>query len=212
MEDIFAGLEIRIKSQPAIFCEHRILIVSLKPVSKLDSLGRDETWRGIIKFEIASPGLDHRRFVPGQIEAVGANPIDVDRHGHLVGGNVRRINHHHALGTRKPNPAVRCPAARILLRAPVRRSDVRRAVVINARHMIGFPIGKVVQALPADLEQPPAGVHPEKSVIIKNHRLNPIVQQPVVAADVPDLIVFQPDKAGLQPRPDHAITRLRKDS
>jgi len=40
MEGVFAGLEIRIKSQPAISCKHRILIVSLKPVLKLDSLGR----------------------------------------------------------------------------------------------------------------------------------------------------------------------------
>ena len=47
-------------------------------------------------------------------------------------------------------------------------------------------------------------------MIIKNHRLNPIIQQTVVAADVSDLIVFQPDNAGLQPRPDHTVTVFAK--
>ncbi len=88
MEGISAGLEICIKCQPPIFYEHRILIVTLKPVSKLDGFRADETWARYSRIQGRHCRVGHRRLARGQILTIDTNPTNMDPHGNLVGGNI----------------------------------------------------------------------------------------------------------------------------
>ena len=113
------------------------------------------------------------------------------------------------MGARKPDPAIPGFAADPFLIRFASRFDHFQSVVSLALDLIGFAIAEIIQALPADAENAPHGVHPEIAKVIGNNGKNKVIKQTVMLGDVSDLVVFQSGHPGQQPRPDGAVTVLK---
>src|SRR5206468_6761603 len=113
-----------------------------------------------------------------------------------VAGHVCRVNHDHAFGTGEPNPPVSRDAARVFLNRPVGWLDAVHSVIGHALDAIGFSVGKIIQALPADPKDSPPGVHPKVAQSVGHDRVNVVVEQTVVPVDTADLVALQPGDAG----------------
>src|SRR5581483_11424778 len=79
---------------------------------------------------------------------------------------------------------------------------------IRADHRTRPAIGKVIQLLAAHAKETTTGVDPEIAPIVRNNRVNDIVEQTLVAGDDPDLSVLETGHSGFEAGPDDALTVL----
>src|SRR6266699_783352 len=156
-----------------------------------------------LQFPFAGADDGFGRLVKGL--AIGAHTLDMDLRRDRVGREASRINHHHTLRSRKPNPPIEGFAARLVLLISFQALDCIEAIVTDAFDMIDLAIGEIIEALAADPEKAPARVDPQGPMIVGDDGVDNVVEEAVVASDVLDLVILEPGHARLQSCPDNAI-------
>ena len=202
---ILSRLEVGIESRPPGAGLHIVLVVTFKLVAVLYLLRRDVTQSGIVKFQFSFARTHDGVGGDFQFPAIGEHHVNINRRGHQVGCDVRRVNHRDTLSRRKPDSPVQGLAAGRLLLISFKGLYGVEPVVGHALQVIGLAIRKIVQTLPADPEKAPPGRHPQRPVIVGNNAVDDVIEQAVLPADVSDLPILDPGHARFQSRPHNAV-------
>ena len=205
LKRIGARLEIRVKGHAPVAGFHPIVVIALQPIAEARFLRRN-VGRGVeMKFQFAFARRHRDRFAAGHFPPIGFDEINMHLGRHLIGRDMRRINHDHAIGRGKPDAAVGSLAGDAFLRGFVGQLDGIHAVKHRALNPRRFAIGKVVHALAADGKDSPVRVHPEVPQIIGNDGVNVVVEQTVLPVNDTNPVVLEADNAPHCRPPHHAF-------